>query len=66
MTDVIVRQPRICLTSAARLPQGKRALYRKNAAKRTAAVRDTYDVSFCIATVLLLLHECLAAAFHLT
>ena len=28
-TDVIVRQPRICLTSAARLPQGNRALYRK-------------------------------------
>ena len=28
-TDVIVRQPHICLTSAARLPQGNRALYRK-------------------------------------
>ena len=28
-TDVIVRKPRICLTSAARLPQGNRALYRK-------------------------------------
>ena len=28
-TDVLVRQPRICLTSVARLPQGNRALYRK-------------------------------------
>ena len=51
-TDVIVRQPRICLTSAARLPQGALSQgCRKNAAKRTAAVRDTYDVSFCLATV---------------
>ena len=32
-TEVIVRQPRICLTSAARLPQGKRALYRKAVAR---------------------------------
>ena len=32
-TDVIVRQPRICLTSAARLPQGNRALYRKAVAR---------------------------------
>ena len=32
-TDVIVRQPRICLTTAARLPQGNRALYRKTAAR---------------------------------
>ena len=31
-TDVIARQPRICLTTAARLPQGNRALYRKAAA----------------------------------
>ena len=30
-TDVIVRQPRICLTSAARLPQGNRELYSKAA-----------------------------------
>ena len=51
-TDVIVRQPRICRTSAARLPQDNRALYHKNAAKCTAAVRDMYDVSFCLATVL--------------
>ena len=28
-TDVIVRKPHICLTSAARLPQDNRALYRK-------------------------------------
>ena len=32
-TDVIVRQPRICLTSAARLPQGNRALYHKAVAR---------------------------------
>ena len=32
-TDVIVRQSRICLTSAARLPQGNRALYRKAVAR---------------------------------
>ena len=32
-TDVIVRQPRICLTSAARLPQGNRTLYRKAVAR---------------------------------
>ena len=32
-TDVIVRKPRICLTSAARLPQGNRALYRKAVAR---------------------------------
>ena len=32
-TDVIVRQPGICLTSAARLPQGNRALYRKAVAR---------------------------------
>ena len=32
-TEVIVRQPRICLTSAARLPQGNRALYRKAVAR---------------------------------
>ena len=32
-TDVIVRQPRICLTSAARLPQGNHALYRKAVAR---------------------------------
>ena len=32
-TDVIVRQPRVCLTSAARLPQGNRALYRKAVTK---------------------------------
>ena len=32
-TDVIVRQPRICLTTAARLPQGYRALYHKAAAR---------------------------------
>ena len=32
-TYVIVRQPRICLTSAARLPQGNRALYRKAVAR---------------------------------
>ena len=31
-TDVIARQPRICLTTAARLPQGNRTLYRKAAA----------------------------------
>ena len=40
-TDVIVRQPRICLTTAARLPQGNRALYRKAAARmpRNARLR---------------------------
>ena len=32
-TDVIAHQPRICLTSAARLPQGNRALYRKVVAR---------------------------------
>ena len=32
-TDVIVRQPYIYLTSAARLPQGNRALYRKAVAR---------------------------------
>ena len=32
-TDVIVRQPGICLTSSARLPQGNRALYRKAVAR---------------------------------
>ena len=32
-TDVIVRQPRICLTTAARLPHGNRALYRKAATR---------------------------------
>ena len=32
-TDVIVRKPRICLTSAARLPQGNRALNRKAVAR---------------------------------
>ena len=32
-TDVIVHQPRICLTSTARLPQGNRALYRKAVAR---------------------------------
>ena len=32
-TDVIVRQPRICHTSAARLPQGNHALYRKAVAR---------------------------------
>ena len=32
-TDVIVRQQRICLTSAARLPQGNRALYCKAVAR---------------------------------
>ena len=32
-TDDIVRQPGICLTSAARLPQGNRALYRKAVAR---------------------------------
>ena len=32
-TDVIVCQPGICLTSAARLPQGNRALYRKAVAR---------------------------------
>ena len=51
-TDIIVRQPRICLTTAARLPPGNRVLYRKNAAKRTATVRGTYAVSFCLATFL--------------
>ena len=32
-TDVIVRKPRICLTSASRLPQDNRALYRKAVAR---------------------------------
>ena len=32
-TDIIVCQPRICLTSAARLPQGNCALYRKAVAR---------------------------------
>ena len=32
-TDVIVRQSRICLTTAARLPQGNRALYCKAVAR---------------------------------
>ena len=32
-TDVIVPQPRICLTTAARLPQGNCALYLKAAAR---------------------------------
>ena len=38
-TDVIVRQPRICLASAARLPQGNRALYRKAVARMSGNAR---------------------------
>ena len=38
-TDVIVRKPRICFTSAARLPQGNRALYRKAVARMPRNVR---------------------------
>ena len=38
-TDVIVRKPRICLASAARLPQGKRALYRKVVARMQRNLR---------------------------
>ena len=44
-TDVIARQPRICLTTAARLPQGNRALYRKAAAsmpRLQCGLRTTY------------------------
>ena len=38
-TAVIIRQPRICLTSAARVPQGNRALYRKAVARMTRNAR---------------------------
>ena len=38
-TDVIFRQPRICLTKAARLSQDDRALYRKAAARMVRNVR---------------------------
>ena len=68
-TDVIVRQPRICL----RQPQDYHKVTVRFIARLSQECRetlgcsaDTYDVSFCLATVLLLLHDCLVAAFHLT
>ena len=52
-TDVIVRQPRIFLTTATRLPQGNRALYRKAVARMLQNARLQCGTrTFCLATVL--------------
>ena len=78
--DVVVRHPRICLTKAARLPQDNCALYCRAVARMPqnlqlqlkiaqwpqGEVRELYDVSLFLATVLQILHDHLAAALHVT
>ena len=48
-TDIIVHQPRICLTSAARLPKGNRALYRNAVARmpRNARLQCGTRTTYC-------------------
>ena len=73
MTDVRVR---ICLMNAARLLQDQCALYCKTVARmlrnvglqlkisQYTALRVLYDISLCLAAVLQILHNHLAATLH--